>query len=127
MHLGIPAMTADDVLQYGADKVVIATGAHWATDGLGAEVHRPVAGADAECAEVLTPEQIMSGKRVVGEKVVVLDGDGYFTGVAMAELLADQGKAVTLVTNMNMVAEFSKYTMEMPNNKRMLHEKGSAS
>ena len=124
MHLGVTAMTADDVLQYGADKVVIATGAHWATDGLGAEVHRPVAGADAECAEVLTPEQIMSGKRVVGEKVVVLDGDGYFTGVAMAELLADQGKAVTLVTNMNMVAEFSKYTMEMPNNKRMLHEKG---
>ena len=70
------------------------------------------------------PEQVMAGKPVPGEKVVVLDGDGYFTGVSMAELLADRGKSVTLVTNMNMITEFAKYTMEMPNNKRMLHEKG---
>jgi dimethylamine/trimethylamine dehydrogenase len=124
VHLGIPPMTADHVLQYGADKVVIATGAHWATDGVGAELHRPIPGADASSrADVLTPEQVMAGKPISGKNVVVLDGDGYFTGVSMAELLADQGKSVTLVTNMNMITEFAKYTMEMPNNKRMLHEK----
>src|SRR4029077_15698788 len=109
-----------EVLQYGADKVVIATGAHWSTVGLGAEVHRPIQGADAAHACVLTPEQIMRGKEVPGEGVVVLDGEGYFTGIAMAELLADRGKQVTLVTNMNDVAELSKYTMELANNKRML-------
>ena len=58
-----------------------------------------------------------------GERVVVLDGEGYFTGIAMAELLADRGKQVTLVTNMNDVAEFSKYTMELANHQRMLHQK----
>jgi dimethylamine/trimethylamine dehydrogenase len=117
-------MTADEVLQYGADRVVIATGAHWSTVGLGAELHRPIPGADAGERAVLTPEQVMAGKAIPGTRVVVLDGDGHFTGIAMAELLADRGKQVTLVTNMNDVTEFAKYTMELANNKRLLHEKG---
>ena len=103
---------------------MIATGAHWSTVGLGAEVHRPIDGADAARANVLTPEQLMRGKAVPGVRVVVLDGDGHLTCIAMAELLADRGKQVQLVTNMNDVAEFSRYTMELANNKRMLHEKG---
>jgi dimethylamine/trimethylamine dehydrogenase len=124
IHLKVRPMTADDVLQYGADRVVIATGAHWSTAGVGAEVHRPISGADAAAPAVLTPEQIMEGKPVPGKRIVVLDGDGHFTGIAMAELLADRGKQVTLVTNMNDVTEFAKYTMELANNKRLLHEKG---
>ena len=124
VHLNIRPMTADDVLEYGADRVVVATGAHWHTGGLGAEVHRPIPGADASRDHVLTPEQIMAGKKVNGGNVVVLDGDGHFTGIAMAELLADRGKKVTLVTNTNDIVEFTKYTMELPNNKRMMHEKG---
>ena len=125
VHLKVRPMTADDVLQYGADRVVIATGARWSTVGLGAEVHRAIHGVDAEIQDnVLTPEQIMNGKKVVGQHVVILDGDGHFTGIAMAELLADRGKKVTLVTNMNDVTEFAKYTMELANNKRLLHQKG---
>ena len=122
-HLGVGDMTADDVLEYGADKVVIAIGAHWSTEGMGAEIHRPIPGADASLPNVLTPEQIMSGKPVPGQKVVVLDGDGHFTGIAMAELMADLGKEVTLVTNMHDVVQFSLYTMEMANNKRLMYEK----
>jgi len=124
VHLNIRPMTAEDVLQYGADKVVIATGAHWSPTGLGAEVHRPIQDVDASRPDVLTPEQVMSGKPVAGDRIVVLDGDGHFTGVAMAELLSDRGKQVTLVTNMSDLAEFSRYTMELANNKRMLHERG---
>jgi len=38
--------------------------------------------------------------------------------------MADQGKsAVTLVTNMNEVNEYTLYTMEAPNNKRLMNEK----
>lgn len=122
-HLGVGKMSADDVLQYGADKVVIATGSHWSIDGTGAEIHRPIPGADASLPNVLTPEQIMAGKPIPGKKVVVLDGDGHFTGIAMAELAADLGKDVTLVTNMHDVAQFSLYTMEMANNKRLMYEK----
>ena len=123
VHLGIAEMTADDVLAYGGDKVVIATGAHWSTLGVGAETHGPIPGADASLNNVLTPEQIMRGKEVPGKRVVVLDGDGHFTGIAMAEMLADMGKEVTLVTQMHDIAQFSLYTMELANNKRLLHSK----
>jgi dimethylamine/trimethylamine dehydrogenase len=123
VHLGATRMTAHDVLTYGADKVVIATGAHWSTLGAGAEIHRPIPGADASLPNVLTPEQVMAGKPVPGKKVVVLDGDGHFTGIAMAELLADMGKDVTFVTNMHDITQFSLFTMEMANNKRMMYEK----
>ena len=122
-HLGVGHMAADDILEYGADRVVIATGAHWSTQGMGAETHRPILGADASLANVLTPEQIMAGKEVPGRKVFVLDGDGHFTAVAMAELLADMGKDVTMITNQNDIVQFSLFTMELANNKRMMYEK----
>ena len=125
VHLGVDKMTADDVLSYGADRVVIATGSHWSRDGLGAETHAPIPGADASLAHCLTPEQIMAGKPV-GERVIIVDGDSHFTGLAMAELLADQGKQVTIVTDVADVAEYTVYTMELANSKRMMHEKNIA-
>ena len=121
-HLGVGKMTADDVLNYGADKVVIATGSRWSEDGMGADSHAAIPGADASLAHCLTPEQVMAGKPV-GERVVVIDGDSHFTGLAMAELLADQGKQVTVVTDAGYVAEYGAYTMELGNNKRMMYEK----
>jgi dimethylamine/trimethylamine dehydrogenase len=124
VHLGIGKMSAEDVLNYGADKVVIATGSHWAANGLGAEGHNPIPGCDATLPACLTPEQVMAGKPIAGERVVVLDGDGHFTGISMAEWVADLGKKVTLVTNMSDPAEYSQFTLEVQNNKRMMHEKG---
>jgi dimethylamine/trimethylamine dehydrogenase len=123
VHTGIPRMTAEDVLDYGAQRVVAATGSYWSPVGLGAETHRPIPGVDAGLPNVLTPEQVSAGKPVSGEHVVVLDGDGHFTGISMAELMADQGHKVTLVTNMHDIFEFSKFTMEMANNKRLMFEK----
>ncbi len=42
---------------------------------------------------MLTPEQIMlEGKELPGERVVVLDTDGYFMGVSLAEKLALRGQ-----------------------------------
>jgi dimethylamine/trimethylamine dehydrogenase len=122
VQLGVGMMSADDVLDYGADKVVIATGSHWADDGTGAETHAPIPGADASLAHCLTPEQVMAGK-TVGDRVVIVDGDSHFTGIALAEFLADQGKQVTIVTDVADVAEYTHYTMEIGNLKRMVHEK----
>ena len=116
-------MSADDVLEYGADKVVFATGAHWSTDGLGGVTQAPLEGADAALPQVCTPEQIMAGKET-GKRVVVLDYEGYFTGVGMAELLADRGSDVTIVTNWDIVASHCIYTEEIHDVRRMMHEKG---
>ncbi|MFQ5775899.1 MAG: FAD-dependent oxidoreductase [Kiloniellaceae bacterium] len=123
VHTGVGEMTADDVLNYGADKVVLAVGSHWSTDGTASVTHDPVEGVDASLPHICTPEQIMAGKEV-GDRVLVLDGDGYYTGVSMAELMADQGKKVTIVTSLGSVGPYTDFTLEAPNLHRMMYEKG---
>lgn len=123
VHVGVGQMSADDILSYGADKVVIAVGARWRTDGLSGVTHEPIDEADARLSQFCTPEQIMRGKEV-GERVVVIDSDGYYTGVAMAEMMADQGKQVSMVTQFAEVAPFTELTLEAQNLRYLLHEKG---
>ena len=123
VHTGIGEMTAEEVLNYGADKVVIAAGSHWSTDGVGSVTHKPVPGIDASLPHICTPEQVMAGKEV-GGRVLVLDGDGYFTGVSMAELVADQGKKVVIITSLGSVGPYTDFTLEAPNLHRMMYEKG---
>jgi dimethylamine/trimethylamine dehydrogenase len=115
-------LTTDDVLGYGADKVVIASGSYWAGNGHNSVDHETIANVDSSQAQFCTPEQVMAGKEV-GDRVVVLDADGYFTGVGMAELLKDQGKDVTIITQLGAVAPYTEFTLEGPNLHRMLHEK----
>jgi dimethylamine/trimethylamine dehydrogenase len=126
VHLGIGEMTADDVLDYGADKVVIATGATWLGDGLSPMGHSAIPGADALLPHCLTPTQVMAGKDVPGNKVFILDADGHFTAIALAEMMADRGKEVTYVTCMAENAEDGVFTLDVCNNKRMLQEKNIA-
>jgi len=119
VHKGVGQMTADQILSYGADRVVVATGSHWSTVGVGPETHHPIPGADASLAHCVTPEQVFAGKKI-GERVVVLDGDGHFMGIALAELMRQQGKDVTIVTNMSEISEYGIFTMDVMNNKRMM-------
>ena len=112
----------------GADIVVVATGAPWATDGLNGVTRGPIPGADASLAHVLTPEQVMlAGKRPPpGSRVVVYDCEGYFMGAGMAELLAGEGHAVELVTSCEKVAPFCDETLEGPLLRQHLHDIGIA-
>src|SRR5438105_3551519 len=57
----IPGTTLDanGVKEYGAEIVVVATGANWVTDGLNGCTHDTIPGADASQPWCLTPEQIM--------------------------------------------------------------------
>ena len=88
---GAGVVTADDIFDYGAARVVLATGARWVGNGLGATGPDPVQGIDATLDTFVTPEQFFAGKPV-GDRVVVLDSDGYFMGISIAEMLVDQGK-----------------------------------
>ena len=52
-------LSAEDVLDYGAEIVVIATGARWRNDGMNGPTQAPIPGAEA--ANVYTPEQVFGG------------------------------------------------------------------
>jgi dimethylamine/trimethylamine dehydrogenase len=66
-------LTAQDVLEYGAEIVVIATGCHFATDGMNAATHAPIPGADTSLDWQLTPDQVVAGTKPIGKRVLVLE------------------------------------------------------
>ena len=116
-------LDAQGVQEYGAEIVVIATGGYWATDGLNGATHDTIAGADSSLPHCLTPEQIMvEGKQVPGERVLIVDNDGYFMGPSLAEKLAMEGKQVTLMTHLGHIGPYMHFTLEAPNMHRRLHK-----
>jgi dimethylamine/trimethylamine dehydrogenase len=118
-------LDADAARRYGAEIIVVATGARWADDGLGSGSRGPVAGADATTAHCLTPEQMMlEGKRPPGRRAVVYDCEGYFMGAGLAELLVLEGFQVHLVTGLGQISPLSDETLEGPLLRRHLHEIG---
>jgi len=106
-------MDVDDILDYGADIVILATGSKWATTAIDPWTHEALPGADASSANVYTPEQILlEGKGPLGSDVVVYDTDGAFVGAAVAEALAGSGHRVRMVTPHSLVSPLSDDTMD---------------
>lgn len=124
VHTGV-RLSATAVRDYGADLVVIATGARWAGDGLNAATHLPIPGADASRPHVLTPEQVMVlGKRPPGRRVIVYDVEGYFMAPGIAEKLALEGYQVELITVLEQISPYSDETLEGPQLRQHLHDVG---
>jgi dimethylamine/trimethylamine dehydrogenase len=123
VHTGVNEMSADDVLGYGADKVVLATGSKWYDDGYNHVTMGPMAGVDVSGPRFATPEQLMAGKEA-GDRVVVLDADGYFMGSSLAQMLAEAGKEVSIVTSYGSVGPIMDFTLESPNLHRRFKELG---
>ena len=114
-------MTAEHVRELGPDHVAIATGSHWRPDGMGRANLAPVPGAD--CASVLTPDDIMAGKRPVGP-VIIYDDDHYYMGNVIAELLRGEGHDVTLATPALCIAQWTQYTLEQEKIERRMVDLG---
>jgi dimethylamine/trimethylamine dehydrogenase len=120
---GTGLVTADDILDYGAPRVVLATGAQWVGNGLGAAGPDAIPGVDDALPYFVTPEQLFAGKPV-GKRVVVLDADGYFMAISIAEMLVERGKQVTIVTQLEKVSPMTDLTLEGFNLKRLMRERG---
>ncbi|MBD1206676.1 MAG: FAD-dependent oxidoreductase [Rhodobacteraceae bacterium] len=101
-------LTAQDVQEFGADHVVIATGARWRRDLFTGKRFAPIA---EEGVPVLTPDDIMDGRLPEGP-CVVYDADGYYMGGVIAERLRAAGLEVTLVTPADRVSQWAENTGE---------------
>ncbi len=123
LALGRKPMTAAEILEYGAEKVVIATGAKWFGDGNNCLTHEPIPGVDASRDDQLTPEQVIAGNKKIGKRVVILNADSYFMAPSLAEKLATAGHEVTIVSGVHL-ANYMHFTLEYPNMMRRLLELG---
>lgn len=99
-------LTGRDLVDFGADHVVVATGARWRSDvGASGPVEFPPA------ARLLTPDAILAGAEVTGA-VTVYDDDHFYMGSAIAEKLARSGCAVTYATPQAVVSYWTDHTLE---------------
>jgi dimethylamine/trimethylamine dehydrogenase len=102
-------MTAKEILETGAQNIILATGATWRRDGMGRTLRKPIRGYDLQ--NVFSPDDLMDGKLVSGS-VVIYDDDHYYMGGVLAELLAEQGCHVSLITPAPLISYWSQFTLE---------------
>ena len=123
------SMTADEILETGAQNIILATGATWRRDGVGRTLRKPILGYDLQ--NVFSPDDLMeaniesdgsSHSQGVMSKIqkqaselqhiMIYDDDHYYMGGVLAELLTEQGCDVTLVTPAPLISYWSQFTLE---------------
>lgn len=102
---------ADQVLDLGIPRVVVATGGRWRRNGMGRQYNNPVAGWERD--NVFSADDILDGARIEG-LAVVFDDEHYYMGSVIAEKLARDGCKVVLVTPAADIGTFGKLTLEFP-------------
>ncbi len=112
---------ADEILDFGFEHVALATGSNWRADGVSR--HHVVPIPNDGSLPVSTPDDLMDGRLPTGS-VVVFDDDHYYMGGVVAELLADRGCAVTLVTPAAQVSAWTSNTLEQASIHARLAELG---
>jgi len=115
------ALTAQEVLDFGAEHVVIATGCSWRRDGYGRSNGFGIAGFDAH--PVFTPDDVLAGKLPEGP-VAVFDDDYFYYGSVVTEVLRRAGREVILITPDDTIASWSHKTLDYPHIQRHLYALG---
>jgi dimethylamine/trimethylamine dehydrogenase len=111
-------LSAGDIAEFGFQHVAVATGATWRRDGV-ARWHTQPIPVDSG-ADVLTPDDLMAGRRPSGSRVLVYDDDHYYMGGVVAELLRSEGFKVEIVTPAAQVSAWTVNTMEVGKVQRRL-------
>ncbi len=108
VYRGSP-LSAQDVIDFGCDHAVIATGAQWTREILSTDGY-PISGFDGDT--VYTPDDVLAGAEPEGP-VIIYDFDHYYMGSCLAELLRQRGAEVTIVTPANAVSAWTFMTNEL--------------
>ncbi len=104
-------MKIDDVLEFGAQHVVIATGSFWRRDGVGRALRHPPPW--ILNGPIATPNDLMEHSAKFDHSdgpVIVFDDDHYYMGGVLAEFIKRRGRQVALVTP---AAEASAWTRNL--------------
>jgi dimethylamine/trimethylamine dehydrogenase len=102
-------LTANDLNDFEADAVALATGCRWRHDGLGASVRFPVS--IDESASIYTPDDIFKGVDINGN-ILIYDDDHYMMAGALAERFLTVGHRVKYLTPATTISSWSAMTDE---------------
>jgi len=110
---------AQEIIDFSAERVVLATGCHWRRDGFGRSNPRAIDGFDRP--RVFTPDDVLDGNVPEGP-VLLFDDDGFYLGSALAEQLARAGRRVIFVTPDESAAPWTRNTLEFAHIQKRLRE-----
>jgi len=119
IYRGSP-LTAQDVIDFGCDHAVIATGAQWTREILHKD-RFPVAGIEAD--SIFTPDDILAGAEPESP-VVIYDFNHYYMGSCLAEMLRQRGSEVTIVTPANAISAWTFMNNELGDIRKRMIELG---
>jgi dimethylamine/trimethylamine dehydrogenase len=102
-------LSADDLLEFEAETVVLATGCRWRRDGLGASVRFPVS--IDNLAHIYTPDDIFQGVDLNGD-ILLYDDDHYMMAGALAEQFLRAGHRVKYLTPTTTISSWTAMTDE---------------
>ena len=113
-------LTARDIMDLGADRVCVATGATWLKT-----LYSPLEISHGELSadNVFTPSDIEKGRLPEG-RVLVYDHDNFYMGGCIAEYLSIRGHDVTYATPAGHASAWTIMTNEQPQVHRALHHLG---
>jgi 2,4-dienoyl-CoA reductase-like NADH-dependent reductase (Old Yellow Enzyme family) len=114
VHMNTEA-TADMVLAESPDAVIVATGAKTISDFGPGSVGPFFAIAVEAGAHVVTAEDVLEKTADTGDRVVIADFQQYIKGILAADVLAEQGKQVTLIMPTGTLNNPSPYLVEGAN------------
>jgi 2,4-dienoyl-CoA reductase-like NADH-dependent reductase (Old Yellow Enzyme family) len=104
-------LDAADVLEIGADAVIVATGAMERMDGIQcSHLGEPIKNVDRK-GVISSTELFMATPTDLGRSAVVIDDVGHFEGLGSAEFLINQGLEVTYVTPKPEIAPLARETL----------------
>jgi thioredoxin reductase len=108
-------VTEEFVVKNNPDVVIIATGS--------VPKENPFPGRYSS-TQVLNVWQVLRGGAAIGEKVLLIDGDGHHKATSTAEFLADQGKKVDIITGALFVGIELGPIGDLYNSRQRLLQKG---
>lgn len=111
-------LSASDIVEFGADEVVVATGARWRRDGVGSTHLDPIKG--LENIQILTPDDFQDSASLP-TSVLVYDDDHDYIGSVVAEHLARKGCRVVFVTPLDQLSAWTAQKLERDRIVERLH------
>lgn len=104
-------LDADDVLEIGADVVIVATGSMERMNGVQmSHLGEPIRNVERK-GVISSTELFMATPSNLGKSAVVVDDVGHFEGLGSAEYLINQGLDVTYVTPRREIAPLARTTL----------------
>ena len=113
-------LSAQDVVDFGCNHAVIATGSQWTREILNTD---GFSGGEIKGDAVFTPDDILAGAEPEGP-IVIYDFDHYYMGSCLAELLRQRGHEVTIVTPANAVSAWTFMSNELADIRERVIELG---